>query len=139
MIVADDSLLSIKAVQSGFDLARNFGAKVLLLTIIEPGSAIGNPDAGVFPDDALAAIEAQVHDFMERMKGFYAHSVETELEVIVGEIIPIVIKVVNDYSADLIVTGTHGRTGLSKLFTGSIAETIIEHSTVPVCIVPTEK
>jgi nucleotide-binding universal stress UspA family protein len=124
LIVADDNPPSIKAVQFGFNLARNLGAKAALLTVIEPGTTIGSPDAGIFPDDALAAIKARAHGFLERMKWAYAHSVETELEVIVGEIIPIVIKVVNDYGANLIVTGTHGHTGLSRLFTGSVAESI---------------
>ena len=100
---------------------------------------MGARDAGIFPDDALAAIKARAYGFLERMKWAYAHSVETELEVIVGEIIPIVIKVVNDYGANLIVTGTHGHTGLSRLFTGSVAESITQHSPVPVCVVPPDR
>ena len=49
LIVADDNPPSIKAVQFGFNLARNLGAKAALLTVIEPGTTIGSPGCRYFP------------------------------------------------------------------------------------------
>lgn len=54
----------------------------------------------------------------------YQHSLVDELN-----------DVVNKESVDLIVMGTHGRTGLSRLFMGSVAEDIMRHTTCPVFLV----
>ncbi|HZY39109.1 MAG TPA: universal stress protein [Mucilaginibacter sp.] len=136
LIVADDSPSSIKAVQYGFNLAYDLGAKVMLLNVIEPELAAGNPDAGIFPDDALVAIKSKTEDFQMRMQLNYARSTGTELRICVGGVLLTIIKTINEWQADLVVAGTHVHTGLNKLFSGSIAESIIHHSPIPVCIVP---
>ncbi|GBD31051.1 hypothetical protein HRbin32_02168 [bacterium HR32] len=40
------------------------------------------------------------------------------------------------YRADLIVMGTHGRTGLPRVLLGSVAETVLRRASVPVLVVP---
>ena len=110
----------------------------MLLSVIEPDLILGNPDAGIFPDDAEIAAKANTADFLTRMQNDYAQSIETELASPEGDIGPIVLKVIADWHADLVVTGTHGRTGISKLVTGSVAESIIGLSPVPVCVVPAD-
>jgi len=47
-----------------------------------------------------------------------------------------ILKVADDWDADLIVLGTHGRTGLSHILIGSVAEKIVRHSTKPIFIIP---
>jgi nucleotide-binding universal stress UspA family protein len=47
-----------------------------------------------------------------------------------------ILRVAREWEADLIVLGTHGRTGLSHLLMGSIAEKVIRHSVKPLFIVP---
>jgi nucleotide-binding universal stress UspA family protein len=47
-----------------------------------------------------------------------------------------ILRVAKEWEADLIVLGTHGRTGLSHLLIGSVAEKVIRHSTIPIFIVP---
>ena len=41
-----------------------------------------------------------------------------------------------EWNADIIVLGTHGRTGISHLIMGSVAEKIVRHSEIPVFIIP---
>jgi nucleotide-binding universal stress UspA family protein len=48
-----------------------------------------------------------------------------------------ILKVAEEWAADLIVLGTHGRTGLSHLLMGSVAEKVIRHSGKPLFIIPT--
>jgi nucleotide-binding universal stress UspA family protein len=136
LIVADDSPPSIKAVQYGYNLAKDIGAKVMLLSVIEPESVAGNPDAGIFPDDALATAKTKTDDFLKHMQKSYGQAVPTELQTRVGEILPTILYTITDWGASVVVAGTHGRTGLSKLFGGSVAESIVHHSPVPVLIVP---
>ncbi len=139
LIVADDSPSSIKAIQYGFNLARELGAKVTLLSVVDPAHTMGNPDSGIFPDDALIAFKSSTEDFLNQVKNDYATGIDTKLMAPLGDIQPTVIDVAVQWGASLIVAGIHGRTGLSKLFNGSVAESIIQHSPIPVCVVPMEK
>jgi nucleotide-binding universal stress UspA family protein len=139
LIVADDSPSSVKAIQYGFNLAREVGANVTLLSVIDSALTLGNPDAGIFPDDALIALKSKTDAFLTRMKNDYGNKVDTELLAPVGDIQKTVINTAVNWGATLIVAGTHGRTGLNKLFNGSIAESIIHHSPIPVCVVPMDK
>jgi len=41
-----------------------------------------------------------------------------------------------EHDVDLIVMGTHGRSGLTRYLTGSVTETVVRNATVPVCCVP---
>jgi nucleotide-binding universal stress UspA family protein len=51
-----------------------------------------------------------------------------------------ILREVEEWKADLVVMSSHGRRGLSRLFMGSVAETVLRHSAVPVFIVrPTEE
>jgi nucleotide-binding universal stress UspA family protein len=136
LIVADDSEPSIKAIKYGFGLARELGAEVTLISVIDVIRSLGNPDAGIFPDDMLASEQEKTKAFLINMKDKYSKGIETELLMPVGEIQETILKTALKVKAELIVTGTHGRTGLNKLFNGSVAESIIHESSIPVFVVP---
>jgi nucleotide-binding universal stress UspA family protein len=50
-----------------------------------------------------------------------------------------ILKVASEWAADLIIIGTHGRTGLSHLLMGSVAENVVRHSEIPVMIIPSKQ
>ena len=118
LIVADDSPPSINAIRYGFSLAKDAGAKVLLLSVIDPEAAAGNPDAGIFPDDALATVKSRADDFLQQVTNSYAQAVGTESLAIEGDVQSTVIKIIGDWKADFIIIGTHRRTGLGKWLLG---------------------
>jgi nucleotide-binding universal stress UspA family protein len=136
LIITDDSPSSVKAVEYGFSLAKELGARVTLLSVIDVSLTLGNPDAGIFPDDALIALKSRTEDFLARMKKEYSEGIATELLAPLGDVEATIIDTAINWGASLIVAGTHGRTGLNKLFKGSVAESILHYSPVPVCVVP---
>jgi nucleotide-binding universal stress UspA family protein len=56
--------------------------------------------------------------------------------VVDGEPVEAVLKVADDAKADLIILTTHGRSGIARLWMGSIAEGIIRQARLPVLIAP---
>jgi len=50
-----------------------------------------------------------------------------------------ILKFAKQENADIIVLGTHGRTGIEHVFFGSIAEKVLQHSPFPVFIIPCKK
>jgi nucleotide-binding universal stress UspA family protein len=138
LIIADESDSAAKAIQYGFGLAAKLKANVLILSIIEPSQVLGNPDAGVFPDDALIDKKAKAEDFLNKLKK-HPSAENLETSVVVGDTLKTTIETAKKWKADLVVTCTHNQSGLSKLFSGDITESIIAHSPAPVLIIPIDK
>jgi nucleotide-binding universal stress UspA family protein len=139
LIVTDDSPTSLKAVRYGYDLAKQLQAKVALLGVVDQALADGNVDAGVFPDQALYGLKKEMKEFLQGLERDYAHGVDTKIFTPEGEVKETILNIANEWDADSIVAGTHGRKGLNRLLMGSMAESILRDSSVPVLIVPIQK
>ena len=59
-----------------------------------------------------------------------------EIRIAVGSAVEQIGKYVRKAGVDLIITSTHGRTGLRRMFIGSTAERLVRHATCPVLVVP---
>ena len=77
----------------------------------------------------------QLQPFRETVE---AAGVKVELQVLMGSVIPTILTVTDATGADLIVMGTHGRTGLARVMLGSIAEGVAHKAHVPVMLVRRE-
>jgi nucleotide-binding universal stress UspA family protein len=111
-------------------VARGYGAKVYALHVLEP-----TPYVYTTPALTDAAIEAQEEGTEAEMQRLESQLMglphETILERQLG-IWTTVKRTIEDHDIDLIVLGTHGRTGAQKLLLGSVAEEIFRRSPVPV-------
>lgn len=111
-------------------VARGYGAKVYALHVLEP-----TPYVYTTPALTDATIEAQEEGTEAEMQRLESQLMglphETILERQLG-IWTTVKRTIEDHDIDLIVLGTHGRTGAQKLLLGSVAEEIFRRSPVPV-------
>lgn len=76
--------------------------------------------------------EYAVADRIEQLKGM---GIKAEGKVVEGRPDEAIVKFAEDVGADLIVMGSHGRTGLSKILLGSVAERVIGQAACPVLVV----
>ena len=123
------------------DVAKQHGAKLVLLHVIDLPYQIA-PDAVIMPDAtgapisvkqyALAAAETHVADLAARLA---KDGVTAEGVVRIGIPVDEINVATGELKADLIVMGTHGRTGLKHLLVGSVAERVVRSSSVPVMTV----
>lgn len=58
-----------------------------------------------------------------------------ELKPLQGRVAEVIVEAAKEWPADLLVIGTHGRRGFSRLFLGSVAENVIRIATTPVLLV----
>jgi len=139
LVPVDGSAASLKGLDEALKLAKSLEAKVKLVHVVNElifdsgympaldyGTVIASlREAG---KKVLAAAEA-----VARERGA---SVEAELiEQVGGHAADVIVRVAKQWSADLIVMGTHGRRGLRRLALGSDAELVLRSSTVPVLLV----
>jgi universal stress protein A len=131
----DFSEFSKQAITCAYELAQTFGARLLLLHVVELAAypvEIFLPSAeGTTPLDDLerqARRELGLQLLPEARDG----DVEVMCQVVVGTPYYKIIEVANAEKVDLIVMATHGRTGLDRLMMGSVVERVVRMARCPV-------
>lgn len=137
LIAVDSSEYSMQAAKKGLELAHQVDAKVALLFVVDTSKAMGNIDAGILPEQALIVLKKEAEQTLDELATMY-NGKEILKFMPEGHPTKDIIKTAEIWEADLIVMGTHGRTGLLHLLVGSVSEHIIRHSKIPVMVVPSK-
>ena len=116
-------------------LASAFGARVSLLYVVDPPAGVHLSDAVGAARSAGALLDAEAQDELRALTTAFPPEVAVELKVQHGEPAAHILAEAARGGVDLIVMGTHGRTGLSRLLVGSVAEQVMRGAEVPVVIV----
>ena len=134
LIAVDSSEYSMKAAKKGLELAHQLGVKAALIFVVDKSKAMGNIDAGITHEQALIVLKKEAEQTMDELAEMYNGN---ELMKFMPEGNPEedILKTAENWKADLLVLGTHGRTGLKHLFMGSVAERVLRHSNIPVMVV----
>ena len=136
LVPVDFSDASKKSVNHGLSLALQHNGQ-LLLTHIVPVSA------GLFstnPADRLAVERKQARQAESVLPLLvpeeFRERVELRTIVKVGPVKEDILDIVHDEKIELVVMGTHGRTGLSHVLAGSVTERVVRDAPCPVLAVP---
>jgi nucleotide-binding universal stress UspA family protein len=146
LIAIDDSKYAEHAAAYGFELAGFYKAHVGLVNIVEPviipASGVDINIGGVF--EQPPAIDAQLvdiqkeasEDIIQRTIKTFAGDLQVTPFTNYGSTADGIISCSSEFNADLIVIGTHSRSGIDRLLMGSVAADVVRHSQVPVLVVP---
>lgn len=114
-------------------------ATVVLLHVINPAEAGYSAQASVpsfseeWYEDQKSSAEALFDKFEEVASEAGATDVERVLEV--GRPTHTIVEYAKDHDIDQIVMGSHGRSGVSRILLGSVAELVVRRASVPVTVV----
>jgi nucleotide-binding universal stress UspA family protein len=136
LVPVDFSPASGGAVEYGRLLARRFGARLRLLHVVEdPLVAAAWSEAYAFDTAALRErLVAAASDEIEKIAATLT-DVPVATEVIVGSPARAIVGRSAEPDIDLVVMGTHGRSGVSHLLLGSVAERVVRSARCPVLTV----
>ncbi len=138
LIAVDNSTCAEKAAKTGYEMAALCDAEVALLNIVEPAPPIANPDFGFTPaiinlyDNSIENSHVLLKEIEDKFGNGRATTYLSALDTATNGIL----QQSEEWHADLIVIGTHGRTGLNHFLMGSVAEHVVRKSACPVLIVP---
>lgn len=134
LIAIDNGPSSEMVATKGFQLGQQLNAEIALVSIVDTTELM--TDGGVTPREMADIIKKDFKKNQQMLidKVFKEYKVCTFVEE--GKPFEGILKVAEEWEADLIVLGTHGRTGLSHLLMGSVAEKVIRHSEKPILIIP---
>lgn len=137
LIPTDGSNPAKSAVEMALGLAETHGATLHVLFIVDQPtsvSGIGEGFSGL--DNLLDALEEEGHtatdEIAEQAK---ARDIETTAAVRRGNPHDDILTYANEHDIDVIVMGTHGRTGVKRALLGSVTENVVRHSEIPVLTV----
>jgi nucleotide-binding universal stress UspA family protein len=112
---------------------------VVLLRVVEPLTVLyaGGSAATVVTQEAQKQLEADAAAYLNKIESrLKRKKLSVETAVILGIPADVILDFASQHKVDLIIMSTHGRSGISRWFFGSVAEKVIRHSTVPVLISP---
>jgi universal stress protein A len=143
LVPLDFSDCAPKLLDEAIRFARAFGAELLLLHVSDPPrslplNALVQPRGAREPIavEALLRADADAH-LGPMVQAARERGIEAEARVAFGRIADVIREVATRERVDMIVMGTHGRTGLARATIGSIAEEVLRHADVPVVTVRT--
>ncbi len=134
LIAVDNGPTAEKVAINGFLLGQQLKAEIALISVVETTFLMA--DGGITFNDMAEMTKADVKNNQQLLidRIFSGYKAWTFIEE--GITHEMILKVADDWEADLIVLGTHGRTGLSHLLMGSVAEMMVKHSIKPLLIIP---
>ena len=138
LVPIDFSPVSLDSLQYALAYAADAGAKVLILHSVDLQAEFSNEGRGVyrladFRQTARRDAERELHEFL---KAAELSGVAFEILIRTGKPAPEICRVAEQRGIDLIIIGTHGRTGLKHLVMGSIAEHVVRTAAPSVLVVP---
>jgi nucleotide-binding universal stress UspA family protein len=148
LVGIDESKYADYAAEYGFSLARKMGAAIALVNIIEPipatvspmnDTTFGLPLEGTADVNSVEILNTQNHaadSLLSRMVQKYGSNLQVTQYTDYGSSAEGIVNCGAQFGADLIVIGTHHRSGFDRLLMGSVAEDVVRKSPVPVLVVP---
>jgi universal stress protein A len=138
LYATDYSKASGRAFDEAVSLARQNRAELLIVHVLEPipyaaGEEFGGAELYLKLEDATRR-EAQA-SMAKLMRRLQRSKVKAKSLLLRGSAHDQIVKAAKSKKADMIVIGTHGRTGLSKLFMGSVAAKVVSAAACPVVTV----
>src|SRR5262249_18194299 len=125
-----------QAVEYAIGLASTLGARVTLLHVIQL-LPLGSGDMSVtVPCTYIQDLEADITSRMQAcLERITTAGLEGEMTVVHGVPFQAILDTAKKQQVDLIIMGTHGRTGLQHVLMGSVAEKVVRLAPCPVLVV----
>ncbi len=131
LLSTDGSKYSKAATEKAIDLAKSYGGQLEAVSVVDVTEE--------FHTEAPGAVE----ELVRKAKGFVDYvkkkaeteGIKTETLVREGETFKVITDLSKEYNSDVIVMGSHGRTGMKRLLMGSVTEKVIGYALCPVLVV----
>lgn len=122
------------------DIAQNYKARVVFLSVIEPPHTVVAPDGIYVPSEAvLQEHHRDVEAYLQKqVDAFKDMGCNAQLRVEYGRVVDAICQVANEENADLVAIASHGRSGLGQVFYGSVAASVLHRIDRPLLLVRAE-
>lgn len=150
LIALDYNPTAQKVAEAGFSMAKAMNAEIILLHVISDPVYYSSTDyspimgfngfleMGHSQPDNVDSLKKASQQFLDKSKQHLGDKTIQTL-VLEGDFAESILKTAKDLPADIIVMGTHSRKWLENIVMGSVTEKVLNHTTIPLFIIPTKK
>jgi len=136
----DGSDTSLGALQAAAKLAAEQNARLTICTVVSPSKAA----ALAFGDPAMSALcfgalEDEGKKLVDDAAQLVKDVTPAQTAALDGETVECIVTYARDNHCDLIVMGSHGRSGIHRALIGSVAEGVVRHAHAPVLVIRSQK
>jgi nucleotide-binding universal stress UspA family protein len=143
LLPTDGSEYANKAAKQAIWIARQSGAELMVINVIETSSLVGLP-----AEDLIVRIREMLKEegqkSLEKISDMVATSkiedecqkdIKLSQDIKEGSPSDVIIKTVEEKGIDLVVMGTSGKHGLDRFLLGSVTENVVRSASCPVLVV----
>lgn len=113
-------------------------AEFIVLHVINPAASgySADPMGGDYWDEWMEHAEERAQNLFEEVEAIAsAKEIAVTTELVTGQPARSIVRFAQENEVDHVVMGSHGRSGISRVLLGSVAETVVRRSPVPVTVV----
>ena len=133
LVALDDSAIAAHALEAGIELATALKAQTALVYVVDPSVGF-QPDSGISAGEWVAALKREGQSFLAAA-GRRTGEPPAWQFLREGKPADQILAAAREWEADVIVIGTHGRSGVSRLVLGSTADSVVRHAPCPVLVI----
>ena len=141
LVPLDGSRRAEYVLQHAEQLALCYGAKLFLIRVVTPPKAIEVQNSP--PESFQHLIDKRIGEaemYLDGLKGeFMGRKIEVKSKVVFGSVVEEILDAAGREKADLIAMCSHGHSGISRLFYGSVAAGILNRVDRPLLVVRTRR
>lgn len=122
------------------ELAQHFEAKVILLEVVEPSTPLTTPQGTLMDIEAVDREAEYAENYLASLQGeLSTRGLSVTRYVEYGPVVETIISVAEREDADLIAMASHGRTGLARVFYGSVAAGVLQRIDRPLLLIRSQE
>ena len=131
ILAYDGSKYSNKALQEAISIAKSSSGSLLILSVVDITDEFESEAPGL--TDKMT--EKLLKMAQKALGKAVAAKIKARVEIHVGDAYEMIVDIAKKKKADIIVMGSHGRTGLTRLLMGSVTSRVIGHAPCSVLVV----
>ena len=119
-------------------LARLYGAEVVLLQVVDPPPRIEVPEEFdmALHQRQLERLAQRAQDYLSGLEDeFRENGIRARKRIVHGPVVEAILTTADREKADLVAIASHGRTGLSRVFYGSVAAGVLHRADQPLLVI----
>jgi nucleotide-binding universal stress UspA family protein len=133
LVPTDGSDCAGRAAEHAFDLATTYGASVEILSVADVRLSFSGAPVHVDTERVLERQRSACREAVTRLaERAESEGIDVETAVRTGNPYEEIVEHARERDVDLVVMGTHGRTGFRRVMLGSVAERVVRSASVPV-------
>ena len=133
LVAIDDSEMTDKVIREAAQLAKALNSQITVVSVVPVDPYLHYGQGQEFLDRVRDHMKNHLTQVTEKFEGF---EVDVHTQLLEGAFIHHeIVTAAQNLGSELIIMGSHGRTGLTKLVLGSVAQKVLAESQIPVLVI----